>query len=149
MAITEWSDDFKIGEKEVDKEHWGLFALINDLAEKHAIGADKASLDSTLKALIAYVDVHFEHEERLMEETGYPKLEEHKKIHAALDQKVDEFHNDFENSPETFDYDKLMEFLSTWLSHHILKVDMDYANYLKESHPERASQEAARVSQEY
>ena len=31
MAIVEWSDDFKLGEAEIDREHWGLFALINDV----------------------------------------------------------------------------------------------------------------------
>ena len=140
MAIVEWSDDFKIGEKEIDKEHWGLFALINDLADKRAQGASESSIEVTLKALVAYVDVHFEHEERLMQETGYPDLEAHKKIHAALDRRVEGFRFDFEGSPGTFDYDALMEFLSIWLKQHILKVDMEFAAYLKKYRAQESEQ---------
>jgi len=131
MTIVQWSDDFKTGEKEIDKEHWGLFALINDLADKRAHGADESSIASTLQALVAYVDVHFEHEERLMEETGYPELESHKKAHQALDRQVADFQDAYERSPETFDYETLMEFLSNWLGQHILKLDMDFAAYHK------------------
>ncbi len=132
MALIEWSDDFKLGEAEIDKEHWGLFALIHDLADKRAKGQDAASIEATLKALVAYVDVHFEHEERLMQETGYPEYAEHKKIHEALDRKVDARSLESERSPETFDCAALMEFLSNWLSQHILIIDMEFADYLKQ-----------------
>jgi len=136
MAIIQWSEDFKIGEKEIDKEHWGLFALINDLDDKRAQGAGESSIKSTLMALVAYVDVHFEHEERLMEETGYPDLEDHKKIHKALGSRVDRFRVDYEGSPEAFDYVELMEFLSSWLSEHILRVDMRFSEFLKKQRAE-------------
>ncbi|MBT7943870.1 MAG: hemerythrin family protein [Alphaproteobacteria bacterium] len=131
MTIAQWSDDFKTGEEEIDKEHWGLFAQINDLSDKLSQGAAESSVVSTLDALVVYVEVHFEHEERLMEETGYPDLESHKKAHRALDLRVAEFQDAFLRSPETFDYDALMEFLSNWLHQHILKLDMDFAAYHK------------------
>lgn len=131
MAIVEWSDDFKTGEDEIDKEHWGLFALIHDLGDKLAQGAVEASIDSTIEALVAYVDVHFEHEQRLMQATGYPSFEAHKKAHEALARRVAGFKKDYGRAPETFDFDALMEFLSNWLSEHILKLDMEFAAYHK------------------
>ncbi|MBC8339124.1 MAG: hemerythrin family protein [Rhodospirillales bacterium] len=139
MTIAQWSDDYKTGEKEIDKEHWGLFALINDLNEKRLHGADEKSIASTLYALVAYVDVHFEHEERLMEETGYPELDSHKKAHEALDRRVMEFQDAFLGSPETFDFEALMDFLSNWLQQHILKLDMDFAAYHKKRQGEGGS----------
>ncbi len=131
MAIIEWSDDFKIGEEEIDKEHWGLFALIHDLGDKLARGAVEASIDSTFEALVAYVDVHFEHEERLMQESGYPAFGAHRRTHEALDRRVAGFKEDYQRTPETFDFDALMEFLSNWLSEHILKLDMEFAAFHK------------------
>lgn len=131
MAMVKWSDDFKIGEREIDKEHWGLFALIHDLSDKREQGALETSVAATMEALVAYVDVHFEHEERLMQETGYPGYGAHKKVHAALGRRVGEFRDDFLRGPETFDYDELMEFLSNWLGQHILKLDMEFASFLK------------------
>lgn len=131
MAIIEWSNDFKIGEDEIDKEHWGLFALIHDLGDKLAEGAAEDSVAVTIEALAAYVDVHFEHEERLMQETGYPEFAAHKKAHEALDKRVAELKEDLRRAPNTFDYDALMEFLSNWLSQHIINVDMEFAAYHK------------------
>jgi len=131
MTVVEWSNDFKIGEDEIDKEHWGLFALIHDLGDKRAQGALETSVAATIDALVAYVDVHFEHEERLMRETGYPGLAAHKKVHEALGRRVGEFQADFQRAPENFDYEELMEFLSNWLSQHILKLDMEFAGFLK------------------
>jgi len=91
MAIVEWSDDFKLGEAEIDREHWGLFALINDLSDKHAQGAGDASITSAIDALAAYVDVHFQHEERLMRAVGYPELDSHIELHVALARRVEEY----------------------------------------------------------
>ena len=129
MAIVEWSDDFKIGEDEIDKEHWGLFALIHDLGDKIAQGAAEGSINATIEALVAYVNVHFDHEERLMQDCGYPGFDDHKRVHEALARRVAGFQDDWRRAPETFDFDALMEFLSNWLSEHILKVDMQFAAY--------------------
>ena len=131
MAIIEWSEDFKIGEDEIDKEHWGLFALVHELGDKLKQGAAEASINVTIEALVAYVDVHFEHEERLMQESGYPALEAHKRAHEALGRRVAGFQEDLRRAPEAFDFDALMEFLSNWLSEHIVKLDMEFAAYHK------------------
>lgn len=131
MTIIEWSNDFKIGEDEIDKEHWGLFALIHDLGDKLAGGASEDSVAVTIEALVAYVDVHFDHEERLMQETGYPGFAAHKKAHEALAKRVAELKEDLRRAPNTFDYSALMEFLSNWLSQHIIKLDMEFAAYHK------------------
>ncbi len=129
MDMIPWSDDFKTGDREIDHEHWGLFALIHDLAGKQAGGADDASIASTIEALVAYVDVHFEHEERLMQRLGYPDFAAHKKAHQALDKRVAEFQTEFQNAPHSFDYPAFMAFLSTWLGQHILKQDMAFAAF--------------------
>ena len=131
MAIIAWSDDFKIGESEIDKEHWGLFVLIQDLGDKLARNAAEPSIHATMQALAGYVAVHFEHEERLMQETGYPGLEAHKKAHAALSARVRLFQEDLQRAPEAFNYRELKEFLSGWLSEHIRRLDMDFAAYHK------------------
>ena len=96
-----------------------------------AQGAARDSIGVTIEALVAYVDVHFEHEERLMRETGFPGLDKHLIAHKAREQQVDEFKKDFEHDQDKFDFDALMEFLSNWLSEHILKQDMKFAAFHK------------------
>ena len=86
-----WSDDFKFSEAEIDRERWGLFALINDLSDKHNQGAGDALITSTIDAWAAYIEVHFEHEERLMRAVGYPGLDSHIELHVALARRVEEY----------------------------------------------------------
>jgi hemerythrin-like metal-binding protein len=131
MAIVEWSDDFRIGERETDQEHWGLFMLINDLADKRTSGVIESSVAATIEALVAYVGVHFEHEERLMQQNGYPGFEAHKGIHEELARRVGEFRDVFQRAPKSFDHEELMVFLTNWLKQHILEKDMEFAAFFK------------------
>lgn len=129
MALVEWSEDFKIGEGQIDKEHWGLFALINDLHDKYEGGAALESIGATLDALEVYVETHFEHEELFMDEIEYPLIQEHKSAHRRLDRKVRDYSAAFREAPETFDASDFLEFLSNWLKDHILTMDMELARY--------------------
>ena len=72
MTFGKWSDDSKIGEGEIEWEHGGLFALINDLAEKRT-GAGKHSVAASIEALAGYVEVHFGHYARLLRHIGHPQ----------------------------------------------------------------------------
>lgn len=132
MAIVKWSDDFKIGDVATDKEHRGLFALIHDLSDKLALGAGERSVKVTIEALVTYVDVHFENEERIMENSGYPGFKAHKQVHEKLSRQVNAFQHALERAPEDFQYYELMEFLSNWLKQHIVNLDMEFASYYKE-----------------
>ena len=125
MAIVEWSDDFKLGEAEIDRKHWGLFALTNDLSDQHAQGAGDASITSTIDAWAAYVDVHFEHEERLMRTVGYPELDRHIQLHVALAPRVEEDKAAFERQAACFDSNGFTAFLTD----HILHEDMQFVKY--------------------
>ncbi len=133
MRIAEWSDDYELGERIIDKEHWGLFALIHDLRAKLDIGSAAESIETTMEALTAYVEVHFDREEALMAAKGYPDLENHKAAHAGVSRKVAEFEAAYRENPENFDYEALMSFLANWLADHILKIDMAFARFLREA----------------
>lgn len=133
MAVIKWSDRFKIGEETLDKEHWGLFALIDDFDNKVRHDDNRESTEATLEALVDYVDYHFRHEEELMEKTGYPDLEKHKKSHAGLEKKLMIFQKNYNHNKDKFDFETFLEFLGEWLTVHILIHDMDFANFHKES----------------
>ena len=45
-----------------------------------------------LNQLIAYAQMHFQHEEVIMEEAGYPKLAERQQIHEDMIEKIFELH---------------------------------------------------------
>lgn len=60
-----------------------------------------------------------------MEQISYPKIEEHKRAHAKLDEKVKSYVASFEQGPKRFNAPEFMEFLAEWLSGHIMSVDME------------------------
>jgi len=74
---------------------------------------------------------HFHAEEKLMEQAGYDKLDEHKRIHEKLVNEVLDFQRQFKSGNATVSLD-LMNFLSDWLINHIKGVDRKYVPLLKQ-----------------
>ena len=132
MAFVEWSDEYKTGNRDIDHEHWGLFALVNDLADKVEVGAADASIAVTIEALVGYVEAHFEREEEIMRKAGYPALETHLAAHRRLESSVEFFKTYYDDTPEKFPYQDFLDFLKAWLTSHIMKEDMAYVPYLKD-----------------
>ncbi len=132
MAFVEWSDDFKTGNRDIDHEHWGLFALVNDLSDKIEMGAADSSIAVTMEALVGYVEAHFEREEGIMREAGYPDLPTHIEAHRRLEGSVQFFKSYYEDTPEIFPYQEFLDFLKGWLTGHIMKEDMAYVPFLND-----------------
>ena len=83
--------------------------------------------------MINYVDEHFEREEQLMHEYGYPGIVEHKVKHREMARQVYAVGTLYSASPEAVDVAKLVEFLRKWLIVHIIGDDRDYVPYLQDS----------------
>lgn len=131
MTFIMWSADYETGNHDIDQDHRGLFALINDLHDKAKDGVPEESIGVTIEALVDYVNIHFEREEILMSACGYAGLENHKAAHRKLALRI-RFHKDcFDRHPESFDKEDFMSFLAEWLSNHILVKDMDYVPDIK------------------
>jgi len=131
MPFIEWSKEYETGNRDVDVDHRGLFALINDLHDKMEDGAAEASVGVTIGALEDYVKIHFDREETLLTACGYKDLERHKAVHRNLEAQVAAYRSAYEDDPAAFDMAGFMEFLSEWLTHHILKTDMAYVPFVK------------------
>jgi len=130
MVTFKWSKEFETGIGAIDRDHKGLFALINDLHDKVQYGS-MDTLTVTLDALAAYVDAHFEREEALMEAAGYDGLATHLTTHRRLADKVSAYRKAFERDPRAFDLEDFMAFLADWLGNHIRRADMDYLAAVK------------------
>lgn len=130
MTVFEWTEDLETGIGAIDRDHRGLFALVNDLHDKARHGTEE-SLDVTLDALVDYVDAHFDREEALMAEAGYDGLADHRIVHQRLAAKVAAYRKAYEAHPDRFDMDDFMGFLASWLADHIRRKDMDYLPAVK------------------
>lgn len=144
MAFVEWMDQFSVGVDELDDQHRRLLEIINHLHEAMKSGNDRQRLCEVVDELVHYTRLHFEFEEKMMEQVGYPELAEHRRRHDAMVARVEQFRGDVADARASFGL-KLMDFLKYWLTKHILGTDKGYAVYLA-AREARRKLEAQRVA---
>ncbi|MGC2856826.1 bacteriohemerythrin [Novispirillum sp. DQ9] len=132
MTLITWQDSYSVGVDLIDSDHKLLVSLINQLGDAADGGQGRDVVGSVLNVLIEYTEGHFSREERLMEKGGYPDLPAHREHHRALTNKVREMVGQYRDGRiDALDSD-ILEFLRSWLTGHILGVDMEYRPYVKD-----------------
>jgi hemerythrin len=132
MAFMNWDSKYYCGIDVVDKQHEHLFALVNELHGCVVQGANIVEVGKILNALIEYTVDHFETEERLFSQCGYPAAADHKAEHDALTKQVLALNEKFEAKEITISFD-VLDFLNDWLNKHTTDSDMKFAAFLKAS----------------
>lgn len=131
MGLIVWNDHYSVNVPEIDEQHKKLIALANQLYDAMRAGKGRDVLGPVLTELVEYTTYHFESEERLLLQHGYPEHDDHKEQHDSLAEKTRQFRDDFRQGQESRAMD-VMLFLSNWLNIHILEVDKRYAAFLRE-----------------
>ncbi|MET0086055.1 MAG: diguanylate cyclase [Sedimenticola sp.] len=80
-----WRASYACGEQSIDSEHLELFRLANALLDQ-ATQSETASegVQAAFDALLSHVAGHFTHEEAILREHGYSRLDEHAELHRQL-----------------------------------------------------------------
>ena len=79
-----WEESYAVGIKEIDDQHKKLFDLVNKLYDLEDNENIKEDMREILYAFRDYTIVHFKDEEEYMKSIAYPALEEHRKIHEHI-----------------------------------------------------------------
>ena len=119
--MFEWSSKYEFGIPEIDKQHRYLFELGNDF-----FASDYKTGRPLMLALFKYTRVHFELEEEYMKRMNYSDIETHREIHTKLLRQLTELAERGINSEE--DFKELQLFIWTWITNHIMQVDINYKN---------------------
>jgi len=130
MARLVWNERYSVGIFDLNVQHQKLVSLINTLDDAMSKGEGKQVLGKILSDLLYYTESHFSKEENLLALNGYPEIEEHKRIHRAITQKVRQINGEFQAGKVSLSIE-VMNFLQNWLYKHILETDMKYAPFLK------------------
>ncbi len=125
-AYLEWSERYNTGIAPIDRDHQTLFVMVNALHDAMTMGTEPEPLAALFAGLVEYVNSHFSREEDLMRTHGYRDLEAHSEMHRELAATVRRLTDLYEKDPSTVAHEDLLEFLKSWLSHHVLTSDMDY-----------------------
>lgn len=123
-----WDDGYNLGIPIIDEQHRGIVSTINTYHFFVVSGKAAAALKPTLITLDQYTKSHFITEEGLLEQTEYPEIESHKKLHENLSKKMIEIARE---AAQEKDYDIVLTFLRKWWLDHIRKEDVKYALHVK------------------
>ncbi len=130
-GLVAWRPEYEVHVKVIDQQHKGLIGIVRSFQEAMLADEARAVLSSTLSKLRIYAQVHFSLEERLMQEHGYPELEEHKAAHQRLTEQVGELQARVASN-KPIPTAEVIVFLRHWLTDHILAEDTKLGSHLCE-----------------
>jgi len=133
MEYLQWSDDMLIGVTEIDGHHKKLLETMNRAYTACLLTKPDSEIRDIFNELIDYVKYHFQAEEQLMEQNGYPGLAEQRQEHTDFIKKIDELVPDVSaiNLIPTGNLIELTQFLINWFQSHVMGLDKKIGSYLK------------------
>jgi hemerythrin len=130
-VTVQWNDSLSVGISSIDQQHQKLIALMNQLHDAMKNGKGKEALSYIIEEFSNYTKYHFQTEEQLFRKYQYPGESSHTNAHEAFVEKVHQFQKDFESGKVLLSME-LLQFLKTWITEHIQKVDKQYMQFFKE-----------------
>jgi hemerythrin len=124
-----WDSSLEVGHEVIDAQHRILFNMIVELDRRMSLGEYDQSLQEALQGMMAYAQTHFEIEEGLMAQAGWPGLNRHKGMHAEFMMKTVFFTNENSGDSEWEALD-VLRFLLSWLVEHIKGHDRGFFLWL-------------------
>ncbi|CAM3281616.1 hemerythrin family protein [Helicobacter labetoulli] len=138
--LPSWNEKFSVHHEIIDQQHQILF----DLAHKAYKIANSHTTRNEVKDMITqffdYMKTHFKDEEQYMQAIGYPRLEEHRKIHRKIVADMAVMVKSIHSANEL--KDKIMIMAQDWLLTHILQEDMQIEKYRKEAQSKNPTKQA-------
>jgi hemerythrin len=131
MSLVRWDDKYIVGNEVIDSDHKALFALINEFYDAFQETKRRRDLGFILMKLVKYAEQHFQREEAIMLENGYPVQAEHHEFHTKLYETIYQLNNRLESDPAPLDR-QAIAFLRGWLTDHILLEDLKLGEFLRQ-----------------
>lgn len=121
-----WKDEYKIGSKQIDEQHYQLFFKIERLIYIIKSGdfeKMRQECEATVNFLVKYTIVHFSDEERLMRELNYVDHNAHKNMHIQFKNTVMSYKEKLGEDFSKELLNGLLGTLLTWLTIHVYIYD--------------------------
>ncbi|GEM_PF-2322254 len=128
------TEDLRIGHPIIDTDHQRLFDIINNFNTLSVSLSNETRMHETLKALYRYGEEHFQREQKIQIDCGYPYCSTHAAEHKKLSDEIAGIATDFfikKSKPLDRDAIKFLnQFLEDWIIRHVKKVDMTMEHYV-------------------
>ncbi|MCL1975513.1 MAG: hemerythrin family protein [Firmicutes bacterium] len=127
-----WKDEFRLGNDQVDEQHYQLFIQVGKIIESCADGSDMAKLRETLDFLIDYTIYHFNDEEALQLRYNYPDYERHKQLHEDFKVTALDLVKHYEESGSSAELSNdVNRIVVKWLINHIMREDKKIGEHIR------------------
>jgi hemerythrin len=141
MQSIKWNNTHQVFVPELDAEHRNLFRTAEELRAAVTAGGSAEHVQALLAELVAGVEEHCRHEERLMRSAQYSSLDWHKRQHDYLRRRIKAFAKRIEAGDSAAAL-AMLEFLAAWLKEHTGLTDRLLGAYIRNYrrlHPALAS----------
>ena len=131
-TLIHWQEHYLIGHPRIDFEHRIFFDLIVSYHEARVGGAAPDKLLRILEEIVLYAKFHFKSEENMMQDLGYPGLDEHKALHMRLTEGLGT-----KVSAVRIGRHQPMDveaFLVEWFVNHVTHEDTRVSDFVRASH---------------
>jgi hemerythrin len=128
--MIQWNERLNVGIFEVDADHQRFILLVNDLNWAISAQQEKPEVERRLRLIIADAKTHFEHEDGLFAEHGYPGANHHAELHAEVTSRFLRVLEDFNRSEDRYRWIESGLLIKKLLVDHVLEEDMKYRDFL-------------------
>jgi hemerythrin len=129
MEKIVWEARFNLQIDIIDDQHRRLVDLMNRLIEIKGKDPSGEGVVEALGEMTNYLGDHFDTEEQMMIDHGYPEIETHREEHQNFVAQTAYYIATYRESGVSLEKDILM-FLQEWLIDHIQKTDQDFGRYV-------------------
>ncbi len=128
---VEFDKALETGNEMIDSQHKELISRIDQLLQSCQEGNGQIKAIKMLDYLLDYTEFHFDAEEKLQEEIGFPAVNEHKAKHAEFKNAVKELQEmlEEEEGPTEAFVAQVQKNVVDWLFDHIKIFDRAVAEY--------------------
>jgi hemerythrin len=126
-----WDEKYSVGHPELDEQHRSFLALCKKSCDALAAEslAAREAYHLLLDDLTRHASKHFETEEAILADHGYPDLDHHRREHSNyLEGLVDIL---LAAADGVFDADRLCTFVTSWWVNHIAESDKRFASTIR------------------
>ncbi|MBO6015588.1 MAG: hypothetical protein J6P60_03255 [Lachnospiraceae bacterium] len=131
----DWRPEMETHIADMDSQHRQLFKIGRDMEQLlrvKCIGVTDSGLLDIILQLRDFTGYHFYEEEKMMEEIGYPGLEQHRKMHLQYAKYVMDINlPKLKNNPEK-ELRLIRDEIQGWIFSHMLHDDQEFANVYRE-----------------
>lgn len=126
LLIDPQLPEYQLGYAAMDDTHIEFIDLVNRLGS-----SEKADFPALFKQLLAHTEAHFEAENELMQDSGFPAIREHQSEHLRVLGEMHRFVKQVDKGSTAMSRAYVRERLPDWFDLHAKTMDSALAAHLK------------------